>query len=152
MNYSVDTSALVNAWRKYYPPEVFESLWQRISDFIENGRFLAPDEVERELEHQDDELYKWVKQRSKMFVPLDYAIQARATVIINKHRSLTRTGGIMSGSADPYVIALAGERNLTVVTDEKPKPKRPRIPDVCDALGIPWMPLVEVFREEGWRV
>jgi len=52
----------------------------------------------------------------------------------------------MSGAADPYVIALAGGRNLTVVTDEKPKPTKPRIPDVCDTLGIPWMPLVQVFR------
>ena len=49
-------------------------------------------------------------------------------------------------------IALAQARALTVVTAEKQKPSKPRIPDVCEAFGIPWITLVEVFRREGWRV
>lgn len=152
MSYSVDTSALMNAWRKYYPPEVFESLWHRIDGLIREGRMLAPDEVLRELKQKDDELYDWVRQRPEMLVPLNGAILDRAALIGNQHPSLIRTKGVMSGAADPYVIALAQERNLTVVTDEKSKPSKPRIPDVCQALGIPWMPLVQVFRVEGWRV
>lgn len=87
-----------------------------------------------------------------MIVALDGEIQTRATPIINGFPSLTNTKSVMSGSADPFVIALAQERGLTVVTAEKSKPTKPRIPDVCKALGVPCITLVELFRRESWRV
>ena len=152
MSYSVDTSALMNGWTKHYPPDVFETVWERIAGLIEEGRFLAPDEVLRELEKQEDDLHKWAKARSKMFLPLEQAIQQRAGAIANQFKSLVQTKTVMGGSADPFVIALAVERNLIVVTDEQRRPKNPRIPDVCDALGVRCIPLVQLFREEGWRV
>ncbi|HMQ17426.1 MAG TPA: DUF4411 family protein [Phycisphaerae bacterium] len=50
------------------------------------------------------------------------------------------------------MIALAQEQKLTVLTAEKSKPTKPRIPDVCDALGVPCITLVEMFRTERWTV
>ena len=152
MSYSVDTSALLDAWVRYYPPDVFDTLWQRLDGLVSGGRLLAIDEVRRELEKQDDELHKWLAARPSMIVALDGEIQTRATPIINGFGSLTNTKSVMSGSADPFVIALAQERKLTVVTAEKSKPTKPRIPDVCKALGVPCITLVELFRREGWRV
>lgn len=152
MSYSVDTSALLDAWVRYYPPDVFDTLWQRLDGLVSNGRLLAIDEVRRELEKQDDELHKWLTARPSMIVALDGEIQTRATPIINGFPSLTNTKSVMSGSADPFVIALAQERKLTVVTAEKSKPTKPRIPDVCKALGVPCITLVELFRRESWRV
>jgi hypothetical protein len=87
-----------------------------------------------------------------MIVVLDAEIQTRATPIINSFPSLTNVKSVMSGSADPFVIALAQERKLTVVMAEKSKPTKPKIPDVCRALDIPCITLVEMFRREGWRV
>jgi hypothetical protein len=55
--------------------------------------------------------------------------------------------------ADPYVIALAKVDNLVVVTGEKkaaPNAK-PHIPNVCDALGVECIPLLHLFRREGWQ-
>lgn len=152
MSYSVDTSALLNAWWRNYPPKVFESVWEGIDALIKGGRFLAPDEVLRELAKQDDELHNWVRERSVMFVPLAPALQKRAKSVIDKFPSLVNTKAVMGGAADPFVIALALERKLIVVTEEKPRPKRPRIPDVCNGIGITWMPLVQVFIREGWRI
>jgi len=87
-----------------------------------------------------------------MIVTLDEDLQTAAVPIINRFGSLTNTKSLMGGSADPYVIALAQVRELTVVTAEKQKPSKPRIPDVCKTLGVPCIALVEMFRREGWRV
>lgn len=73
MIYSVDTSALGDAWVRYYPPDVFHTLWKRLDGLVAKGRLLAIDEVQRELEKKDDELLKWVAERPAMIVPLDNA-------------------------------------------------------------------------------
>ena len=125
MRYSVDTSALMNAWVRHYPPSVFASLGKRIDDLIEVDRFVAPDEVLRELAQKEDALHEWVKQRPRMLVPPDAAIQRRVSQIMNRFPSLTNANSLMSGAADPFVIALAAEQNLTVVTDETSKPTKP---------------------------
>jgi hypothetical protein len=152
MTYSVDTSALLDAWVRYYPPDVFDTLWKRLDGLVVEGHLLAIDEVPRELEKKEDGLHKWVVARAAMIVPLDGELQQAAAAIINGYPSLTKTKSAMAGSADPFVIALAQVRELTVITAEKSKPTKPRIPDVCKALGVPCMTLVELFRREGWRV
>jgi len=59
---------------------------------------------------------------------------------------------MMRGHADPFVVALATERDLTVLCAERSKPSKPRIPDVCRELGIDCIGLVELFRREGWSL
>lgn len=152
MSYSFDTSALLDAWVRYYPPDVFGTLWKRLDGLITEGRLIAVDEVRRELARMEDGLHAWVNERAIMMVPLDEPLQLAGAAIINRFPSLTSTKGAMGGSADPYVIALAQIRKLTVVTAEKPKPTKPRIPDVCQAMGVPHINLVELFRREAWTV
>lgn len=100
---------------------------------------------------KDDEVLAWAERWPKMFVPLDSAIQLRAAEIINRFPSLTDPSRTR-GRADPFVIALAQERGLSVVTVETSKPTKPRIPDVCQQLGIDCIDLVTLFRLEGWRL
>ena len=106
MSYSVDTSALMDAWFRYYPPDVFGSLWERLDELVNEGRLLAIDEVRRELSKKADDLLEWATQRARMFVPLDRAIQDTAKLIIAGFPSLTNTKSAMRGMADPFVIAL----------------------------------------------
>lgn len=73
MSYSIDTSALMDGWLRYYPPEVFERLWERMDELIDEGRLLAVDEVLREIEQKDDSLLAWAKERPALFVPIDEA-------------------------------------------------------------------------------
>jgi Zn-dependent peptidase ImmA (M78 family) len=150
-SYSIDTSALIEAWVRSYPLDVFPTLWKQIEQLIRNGRLTAIDEVLRELERKVDDLFKWAKAQSLLFVPLDATIQKEAIKIINRFSSLTDPNA-MRGAADPFVIALAQVKSLTVVTAERSKPAKPRIPDVCKTLSIPCFTLLELFREEGWIV
>jgi hypothetical protein len=54
---------------------------------------------------------------------------------------------------DPWVIALAQARGLTVVTGEKATGSllKPKIPDVCKDLGVSCIEIVDFFRKQGWR-
>ena len=151
MSYSIDTSALLEAWVRHYPPDVFPTLWEQIEKLIGDGRLLAIDEVLRELERKSDELHDWAKQHGGMFVLTDEPIMQRAGTVINQFPSLAEPQS-QRGKADPFVIALAMERNLTVVTAEHPKPTKPRIPDVCRQLQVPCISLIELFRREDWSV
>ena len=58
MKYSVDTSALIGAWIRHYPPDVFPAVWEQIADGISNGKLRVVSEVYREIEQQSDELFE----------------------------------------------------------------------------------------------
>ena len=151
MRYSVDTSAILDGWRRHYPPEAFPGLWQRLGELIRNGDLRATEEVLRELEKRDDDVHAWAMAQEGFFVPLDDAVQDAVSEILRDHFKLidTRTG---RSAADPFVIALAKTASCTVVTGEAPTGSagRPNIPDVCRAISVPCIRLLELIRLEGW--
>lgn len=151
MKYSIDTSAILDGWRRYYPPDVFPQVWSKIDELIDSGVLIATEEVLSELDKKDDEVYKWAKEHSSMFIPIDAAIQIEVSGILRAHKKLIDDRKNRSG-ADPFVIALARIKNCTVLTGERPSNSnnRPHIPDVCSALGIRWVNMLEMFREQGW--
>jgi hypothetical protein len=52
---------------------------------------------------------------------------------------------------DPWVIALAQLQGCKVVTEEsRGSEKRPKIPDVCDALGINCLRIADLIEELNW--
>jgi hypothetical protein len=151
--YSLDTSGLIDAWVRYYPPDVFPAIWRLMDIAASDGTLLAIDEVARELERKDDGLFEWVKGHEAMVINIDAPIQTRLTQIMAKYGRLVDTRRNRSG-CDPWVIALAQERRLTVVTAEKRTGSltRPKIPDVCEDLGINCIDLIGLFRQLGWKL
>ena len=75
MDYSLDTSALLDGWVRYYPRDVFPKFWTGIEGLIARRKMAAVDEVLRELEKKDDDVHGWAKRQSRLFVPLDAEIQ-----------------------------------------------------------------------------
>lgn len=152
MKYSTDTSAILDGWRRYYPPDIFPAWWDRLHEAIADGRLRATEEVLIELERKDDEVHAWAKRHSDLFVAIDEPIQNAVSNILLNHEKLLDTRSNRS-SADPFVIALAQINGCTVVTGERATGSidRPNIPDVCVALGIPVMTMLGVARAEGWR-
>lgn len=100
---------------------------------------------------KDDEVAKWAQQHTKLFIPIDDEIQLALAEILQRFTRLVNTQRNRS-MADPWVIALAQVRDCTVVTGEAPSGNldRPKIPDVCQALGIRCINLLKLFREERW--
>lgn len=153
MNYCIDTSALMDAWIRWYPQEMFPTLWERVDALIDDEQLISSEEVLQELERKEgDTLHEWAKERHEVFLPLDDAIQTCASQIMTTHPRLVdgRTG---KSFADPWVIATAHTHDAIVVTGEKPtgKPDRPKIPDVCRDMQVPCISFVDLIRQEGWR-
>ena len=81
--YCLDTSALLDAWNRSYPPDVFPQLWQAIEEGVAAGRFVAAEEVRVEIAKKDDTLLKWAKKQRGLFVDLDAAQQAAVAEILD---------------------------------------------------------------------
>lgn len=153
MNYCLDTSALMDAWLRWYPPDAFPTLWDKVDSLIERGRLISSEEVLQELERKEgDTLHAWAVERRTIFLPLGADIQASASKIMTSHPRLVdgRTG---KSFADPWVIATAHVHHCIVVTGEKPTGKRdrPKIPDVCQDLQIRCLSFTDLIRKESWR-
>ena len=117
------------------------------------GEILVIDEVVLELKRKDDGIHAWIEAREAMIVPIDGEVQRHLSEIMSKYPRLVDTRKNRSG-CDPWVIALARARALTVVTGEKSTGSlvRPKIPDVCKDLTIPCIEIVDFFRKQGWRL
>lgn len=151
MRYCIDTSALMDAWVRWYPVRVFPSLWKNVDSLIEAGDMLSSEEVLHEIERKEDSLYEWARERKAMFLSLSDQIQAAVDKVLAQFRTMVddRAG---KSFADPFVIATAMVTDTVVVTGEKPTgaPARPKIPDVCEHFDIPWMSILKLIEEEGW--
>jgi hypothetical protein len=152
MKYSIDTSAILDGWSRYFPPDVVPGLWVNLEKMIIDGKLIATEEVYIEIKKKSDELYAWAKKNHQMFLPIDDKIQIAVTSILKDHKRLIDTRRNRSG-ADPFVIALAKTNNCKVITGEHKSNSlnRPHIPDVCEALGIEWINIWDLCREQKWK-
>jgi hypothetical protein len=156
--YCIDTSGWTHA-KRGYPLANFPSLWTNLDNLVNDKRLFSPNEVYRELEKQDDELFRWLKQRKKLFIKADQEhialtldIMARFPKLVNPNK--------LGPVADPFVIALAivMNRNLMlvdgrciVVSGETPGgSKKNKIPDVCREYQLTHFAIVDLISNEGW--
>jgi predicted nucleic acid-binding protein len=152
--FSFDTSAFINGQRDLFKPKTFGALWDEIARMIQAGTVLAVDEVKRELRRKDDDVARWARSQRGLFVPLAHDIQQATRDVLAACPRLMAQHGASRNSADPFVVGLALARGGTVVTQETPasSPRRPRVPDACVAVGVPWRTLPEFVDEQHWRV
>ena len=172
--YSIDTSALIDAWSIVYTLKCFPSFWECIDDLIRQGVIRAAfevkaelikqrDEVEKELLNQYEEdkkakqkaegdIYRWFSSKDEFFVRRTQDIATYSSEIINRFgRQLIRPTATRT-VADPYVIALARADNRIVVTQEKPKDRKVNIPSVCQYYGIRCIDLHRFANEQDWCI
>jgi hypothetical protein len=149
--YSFDTSSLLNGRRDLLPPEIFVTLWTNIESMITVGDIRCVDEVLNELARREDVVHDWAKSQADLFVPLAANVQRTAREVLEAHPKLVGAGGGRN-SADPFVIALARAHGGVVVTEEtlSGSINKPRIPDVCNAMGVPWLNLVGFVQQQEW--
>ncbi len=151
--YSMDTSSLIDGLERYYPEETFPGLWERVDQLIEAGRFLLSDEVWEEVQRKDAVVKAWGEQRKeKIVVATDPDVVAAVRVVLNGYPLLVKN---MKGRnrADAFVIAVAQVRGGVVVTGEGSDgtEARPKIPFICQQLGVPCVRLLDLIRAEGWQ-
>src|SRR5664279_2692870 len=152
--YSVDTSALLDGLERYYPEATFPALWQRVDELIETGRFFLSEEVWEEATVHDAAAKTWCDSRGKSILTIitDSAVAKEVASILAQFPKLVAN---MKGRnrADAFVIAVAKLRGAVVVTGEGADGTegRPKIPYICQQLGIPCVRFLDIVRTEGWR-
>ena len=153
VTYCIDTSSLLHAWFRAYPPKRFGSLWAALDRLIDEGRLVASVEVFHELKKKDDDVFAWAKVRKDtMFREIDDDVQNEVVRIMQVYPKLVDTGKGKSGG-DPFVIAqaLAAKPRLVVITQEAGgSADKPKIPFVCDQEGIRHINLLTLIEEEDW--
>ncbi len=155
--YCLDTNTWIYLWRYYYPIDIFPSVWEKIEEAIENSIVRSPMEVYYELESGKDALFEWLKKRKEAFYALDSSQQQHVIKIMEKFPNFVDTEKSLT-DADPFVIAMAIDQELSVVTMEKFKNiqdndriAKPKIPNVCQHFSVPFINNIPVFlRELGW--
>jgi hypothetical protein len=149
--YSIDTSIIITAWRDHYWPATFPGLWERFNRSLDDGTFVASEEVYRELLKRDDQVAAWAKARRNVFVPLDADTQMAAASVLQTHPKLLREGNKTS-AADPFVIGLGAARGFTVATCEgwSNGVDKPHIPNVCSDKNIPYTDMQGLITQNGW--
>jgi hypothetical protein len=152
LQYCVDTSALLDGWVRWYPPDTFLTLWENIEGLIGGGKIVAPEEVLIELAKKDDDVHKWAKKNKNLFVAPSKDIQSATSEILSIFPRLVDSRKERS-QADPFVIAVAKIYELTVVTEEKRQGTidRPTIPIVCNHFKIKCIRLLDMMRDQGWK-
>lgn len=144
-------------WFLRYPPSTFPSLRDRIEGLISSGRLVTSEFVVRELGVQRDELCDGAIAQASFSISTTQDMLNEAASIVVRFPALVDPGAQRT-QADPFLIALARMRGLSVVTQEtlaagKKRPRRQRgtfIPDVCAALNVPCITLLEMMQRDAW--
>lgn len=155
LHYCLDSNFFIEAWNKYYSPNLCKDFWDVINEIGKKGIFFIPSQVRDEIFKVDDDLREWLKQSDIIIKENNedvgnclkniYATDERHKLLVDstKGRSL----------ADPWLIAHAMNDNAIVVTKEEkitdPSSQKIKIPNVCINMKIKWITDFEFIRLMG---
>ena len=141
--YVIDACALINAAQNYnMAKKSFAHIWETLDTLIQNGELISSSEVIDEL--KDDDLKEWAKGHKECFTPLTKEVQEKTAEVLAQFPTMIKIRSSGNSNADPFLVATAAVQGGTIVTDEKlgdHKTKDYKIPNVCQALDIPYMNL-----------
>lgn len=143
MAYLLDTNTLIQAKNDYYSFSICPGFWKWIGKQSEDHSVISIEPVLEEIKEGDDDLTEWAKTNSKFFKPLDEAVFAQISRVVDwveagEFRKEAKRDFL--AKADPILIAYALAHPQTVlVTHERHiegERKKVKIPTVCQALGV----------------
>lgn len=156
-DFAFDTSGYVNGLAGHYRRSVLPGVWDAIGQAMDDGVVVSPSEVLEEIKRRGDAaLYEWARDRSQAFLPPDTS-WGRHLAEIRRHAPhwFEGTG---SHDADPFVVALAKQEGLLVVTYEGKKfsgepakisTVKRSMPHICRAVGVETADITEVLEHLG---
>lgn len=153
MIYVFDSSSFFELNAFY--PSVFQKFWQKFDDAAQSGVIISTREVRTEIEQGDDDIVaKWAKANKGVFTTPTGAETAYVAKIlaIPHFQQLINRKAQQRGTpvADPFVIACAGVKGATVVTQEKLKINAAKIPNVCKHFNIDCVNLEGFLVAQKW--
>jgi len=155
--YTIDSSSLMDIFgpaTMMVSKQVTPGLWERLAKLILSGLVISHIEVLYEIRKdgtKGEELYDWANSHTEVF--RDYAWNTEGAVIktMSPRYSAFVNQKVGDIYADPWLVAQAKTRSLTLITEEKPKPSadatRHKLPNVCTHYQVSTVNLVELIKE-----
>jgi hypothetical protein len=146
--YCLDANVLIQAWHKYYAPDLCPDYWDVLNQLGYQRRIFIPEEVKNEIivtddkENTEDDLSKWLKRSSiPIHKPTENVIRCWQVILQANPLHKLLVDNIKGRSlADPWVVSHALNIKATVVTKENLETalnaKRIKIPNVCENMKI----------------
>lgn len=146
--YIIDTCSILS--QKSDEPHrrnVYTTLWERIDELVRGQAIVTCSEIKDEVE--DEAMQQWLARHQCVVLDIDDDIQRLVAKVVTEHPELIDFKNDKS-SADAFLIATAMKYRLAVITEErKNSPKK--IPQICQAYGIPCYNITELAEQERWR-
>ena len=140
--YWLDANVFIQAKNGLYAFDIAPGFWKAIEFFAEKQVIRCPIQIRDELTGAGDELSRWVRSRSGIFVRADKQVQRQVGEIAQRVQSnygAPHAQHFLS-HADPWVVAHASVSRGIVITEETLAPansQKVKIPNVCKRFGIP---------------
>ncbi|GEQ32635.1 hypothetical protein B795N_05170 [Marinilactibacillus psychrotolerans] len=174
--YLIDSNSLISPYKTFYQFELVPSFWEWLKPVYDQSIFLV-DKVRDELRpakksKDKDELQKWIETNclaeEKIILPnTDIEVLNNYAKVLNhvdqspfyKQKSYDLWADFKK--ADPWLIAIALTHGYTIVTMEvrnthlgsgPATSKEPKIPDVCNALGVECINLYDLMHDHNCSI
>jgi hypothetical protein len=133
---------------RFYPPDIFNGLWNRIESLFDQGIVISSEEVIDEIAKGNDSLIGWAKARKSSFYKSDENIQLIVRDILRNYSALV-TAASKPNAADPFLIALSKHLHCTLVSDERKSgdAKVLKIPNICEFFDVRCIKFFDFLRE-----
>jgi hypothetical protein len=137
-----------------------EGVWSALGYALARGQITAPSEVLFEIEKRaGDDLHKWLQPFADSLIAPEGAWSPHMETVRQHAPHWFRGGG--RNEADPFVVAMALERKLPVVTYEgqafggdasRVATYKRSMPHVCALVDVPLALMVDVLDHLGVRL
>jgi hypothetical protein len=154
--YALDANVFIQAHRLHYAFDFHPGFWDWIDREHHEGMVIRIKAVLEELKAHDDELSRWASARGSLFADTDDKMLASMSMLAEwvSGPELPYTQAAKQeflGKADFYLVAFAHAHGYVVVTHEvsnEAGKRRVKIPEACNALGVPHLKPHELLRRE----
>lgn len=161
--YTIDSSSLMAVFSDtpWLSKNTNTGLWEHIWKMMDEGVIISHAEVLAEIRkdgNKGEELYDWAHSHEFIFKKHDEHSEGQIIRSMSgKYKIFVNNNGKPSEThADPWLIAQAKCKSLTIISEERPSgssnPARWKLPNVCGdpIFKIRCLNLWELTKQEGW--
>lgn len=152
--YTIDTSALIDIFgsEKMVSRIVTPGLWERLEVLINNGTVISHIEVLKEIRGEEvkgHDLFDWAQSHRTSFREYDWSAEGAVIRAMSKDFGPFVDAKEGAVHADPWLIAQATVRALTIITEER-KGGVQELLHVSKAMGVRTVDLVGFAKQQRW--
>lgn len=153
-DYCIDASAIIAAWDKDYPKDVFPSLWPQLAKHRTDIVLIEP--IYDEIKPMTNPLRVWMTDNDFESIPIDGRVEELSLRLEKEYQ--IREGSEGASRNDIKLIAYAKINNKIVVTDEEEQPQKPvkkykyKIPAICDEKKVECINFIKMIRQLEIRI